>query len=481
VGTLQNSADKGRPRRFHRSGVAVPLSHSHAVRFYSQKRALITHVCDFLAPFLQRRNSAIAIATAPHCLALAERLQAAGLDPLRLAEEGKLIVLDAHETMARIMVDGRPDPGRFRSTIVPLLQQAAAGSDEGAVAVFGEIVALLCAQSNYKAAIRLEQLWNGLLREHSFSLLCAYPMTLFDSRKHRQAFRQVCREHSQVVPEETYPAAGDDADRLRSVALLQQRARALESEAQNRKQMEQMLRRAHQKVGRQTKILQTANHCLHELAARLLRLQEAERKRIARDLNENTNQKLAILSMNISVLQAEISLDRPDITGKLQRLRDDVHQISAELRTLSYVLHPPLLNEMGLESALRWYVEVFGQQSGISVNLQMARDLGRLSDAAEIAIFRLVQECLADVQRHRSSTTPHISVCRAKEHVQLLIRDEGRGIAPEKPSALESWVPSLGVRGMRERVADLGGKLEVLTHNNGTQVNVIIPNQSASA
>jgi signal transduction histidine kinase len=153
-----------------------------------------------------------------------------------------------------------------------------------------------------------------------------------------------------------------------------------------------------------------------------------------------------------------------------------VKQISTELRTLSYLLHPPLLDEVGLESALRWYVEGFAQRSNIRVHLELPKGLGRFSNEMEIAIFRVVQECLTNIHRHSGSATAAIKLRESSGDVVLEITDEGKGIAPEKLSQISSvGVAGVGLRGMRERIKDFGGELEIASDEKGTRVKMVVP------
>jgi two-component system NarL family sensor kinase len=217
---------------------------------------------------------------------------------------------------------------------------------------------------------------------------------------------------------------------------------------------------------------------LRQLSTRLMQVQDEERRRIARDLHDSTGQTLALLSMNLSVLEAEARRSNPKIAAGLSENAEIVRQISSELRTLSYLLHPPLLDEMGLESALQWYIEGFGQRSGIGVKFEL-RDLGRLSRELEIAIFRVVQECLTNVHRHSGSITATIQLYACSGSVILEVRDEGKGIAPEVLAQVASTgTPGVGLRGMRERIKDLGGELEIGSigsNRKGTEIRVSLP------
>jgi two-component system, NarL family, sensor kinase len=144
--------------------------------------------------------------------------------------------------------------------------------------------------------------------------------------------------------------------------------------------------------------------------------------------------------------------------------------MSNELRTTSYLLHPPLLDEMGLGAGLRWYIEGFKERSKIEVRLNIAENL-RLPADLEMMIFRVVQECLTNIHRHSGSATAAISLSNSGQKLTLQIRDEGKGIAPDKLTG----VAGVGLSGMRERVKGFGGELEILSDGQGTLVRAVIP------
>jgi len=229
-------------------------------------------------------------------------------------------------------------------------------------------------------------------------------------------------------------------------------------------------------IQEQAKTLEMANRDLRELSARLLQVQDNERRRIARDLHDSTGQILALLSMTLSGLQAEARKFSPGLADGLGQNVEIVRQVSTELRTLSYLLHPPLLDEMGLESALRWYVDGFGKRSGIKVTLDLPVKLGRLSRELETAIYRIVQECLTNIHRHSESPTAAIRLSQLPDQIALEVKDEGKGIAQEQLSKIASTgVTGVVLRGIRERITDFRGGLEITSRENGTLIKVVIP------
>jgi signal transduction histidine kinase len=252
----------------------------------------------------------------------------------------------------------------------------------------------------------------------------------------------------------------------------------------NRRREEQLRRQQgelEEKVSQRTAELDAANKSLRQLSGRLLQLQDDERRRIARELHDSVGQMLAALNMNLSAVSADIER----LTKTASTVTDSallVGELSKEIRTISHLLHPPLLDEAGLASALRWYVEGFIERSKIKVDLDIAPDLGRLPRELETAIFRVVQECLTNVHRHSESPTARIRVGYHGNEIRLEIADKGKGIPPEKRKAIATTgVPGVGIRGMRERVRQLGGVLEVQSDGNGTNVMVGLPLASASS
>src|ERR1700723_1222919 len=208
-----------------------------------------------------------------------------------------------------------------------------------------------------------------------------------------------------------------------------------------------------------------------EFASRLQSMQDDERKRLASDLHDSVGQTLAALSINIGIVQAQSQ--KLDSLGARAVSENAalVEQVSREIRTISHLLHPPLLDIAGLVSALRWYVDGFSERSKIKVDLHIPSDFGRLPDDVEIAIFRIVQECLTNIHRHSGSATAAIAVYRENDFLTVQVRDEGKGIPKEKQrDLLESGRAGIGFGGMRERLRQLDGSLEIQSEGRGTTV-----------
>jgi PAS domain S-box-containing protein len=213
-----------------------------------------------------------------------------------------------------------------------------------------------------------------------------------------------------------------------------------------------------------------------ELSGRLLQLQDEERRRVARELHDGAGQLLAALSMNNSVVAEERAKLSPETARRVEENRSLIDQALSEIRTVSYLLHPPLLDEVGLKSALSEYVHGFGQRSGICVGLEFPSDLERLPHVVELSLFRIVQECLTNIHRHSGSATARVSLTRLPGEIQLQVADEGRGIDPEiQERFFAGKSTGVGLQGMRERVRQIGGALQIHSNGKGTLVRVFLP------
>jgi len=221
-----------------------------------------------------------------------------------------------------------------------------------------------------------------------------------------------------------------------------------------------------------------AEESVRELSARLLQLQDEERRRLARELHDSTAQTLSAITLNLSVVKRYASFEKNTRASKaLAESVELARDAARELRTFSYLLHPPLLDEIGLAQALRWYVDGFVKRTKIRINLEMAENPSRLPCELEIALFRIVQECLTNIHRHSESSTAEIRLFQNDQRVVLEVRDRGKGILSGSLVQANAAGSTLGVgiRGMRERVRQLGGQIEFTPADPGTLVRTVIP------
>ena len=578
----------------------------HIVQLYTDDRFLVDVLSRYIGGALAVGDGAVVVATTSHQQELAKRLSARGLDTDRAAAQGRYVVLDASELMQRFIVNGTIDPARFNESIGNILRRVRATIDRDArIAVFGEMVALLWAEGKSQEAIRLEELWNALANHHSFSLLCAYPITGFNNGSHVEPFLRICEQHSSVVPSETFLALGSEEERLRSIAHLQQRAHALEqelalreSEARfrllveavrdyaifmldpegnisswnlgaerikgyksadiigrhfscfypeedvrsgkpqselviaakegrfedegwrlrkdgskfwanvvitairdnagkllgfakvtrditDRMQIHKALQREVTERREAENRLNESQKSLRQLSLHLLRTQDEERRRIGRDLHDSLGQYLAVLKVKLDTLARLVERKRDeaahDIASQCLVLTEDSIR---ELRTVSYLLYPPMLEELGLKSAIPWYLDGFSARSGIKTTFEVQGDVGRLPRDSELALFRVLQESLTNVHRHSGSATAHVRLLTQDGMGILQIEDNGKGM-PEHllEQSGPDWMgaPGVGLRGMNERLSQLGGRLEIVPKEHGTIVSAIVPVVDTSA
>jgi PAS domain S-box-containing protein len=227
--------------------------------------------------------------------------------------------------------------------------------------------------------------------------------------------------------------------------------------------------------------LRDSEKSLRDLSLHLLRTQDEERRRIGRDLHDSLGQSLAVLKMKLdslaSVIEKRNDDEARDDVSQCIRLADDSIK---ELRTISYLLYPPMLEEMGLKSAIAWYLDGFSARSGIKATLEVAPEFTRLAREAELALFRVLQESLTNVHRHSGSPMAEVRLLIKDGMGILEVRDQGKGLPRGLLEQLsEDWMGQLGVglRGMNERMRQLGGVLELTSAGKGTTVRAMVPVQ----
>ena len=253
-------------------------------------------------------------------------------------------------------------------------------------------------------------------------------------------------------------ALQESKDQLRALA------NSLESEVRARTRE---LEERNAEVNAQTEALRT-------LSRRLLQNQDEERRHFARELHDSAGQTLAALGMSVSALARVAKAKSPELAGMAVETLAIVEQLTREIRTTSYLLHPPLLDELGLVSAAEWYVRGLAER-GLSVNLTMSEDFGRLSSDLELVIFRLIQECLTNIHRHSNSKTAAIRLERQSNAICVEVQDRGQGMSPGRLAEIQSHGSGVGIRGMRERVRQFKGQMSIESDGSGTRIFVTFP------
>ena len=248
-----------------------------------------------------------------------------------------------------------------------------------------------------------------------------------------------------------------------------------------------------EQVQERTKELKTRNEDLQRsaeqvrrLTGRLLQLQDNERRRIARELHDSSGQILTAIGIDLANVAEQAKSKAvleaaPDLLRRVEETEELVQRLHRELRTTSYLLHPPLLDEAGLSSAVGWYVQGVSQRSGIEINFDISTNFGRLSRDLELVVFRIVQESLTNILRHSGAKQASIGIARLPEAITVEIEDSGKGIPPEKLAAVQSGAAGLGIRALRERLRPFNGELQIASGDSGTHIVVTIPQPQPAA
>ncbi len=402
----------------------------HFVQFYETDEFLLYSVSEYIATALRSGDAAVVVATKPHREGVEERLQASGLGLAAARADGQYVSLDADETLSRFMVAGEPDPGRFVEIIGDIISRAAEGGRQ--VRIFGEMVALLAGEGNHTAVVRLEELWNGLQKIHSFSLFCAYPMNQFSKEAPAQLLGDVCTEHSSVIPAESYAALSTPEDRLRAITALQQKAKWLEAETAERKRVEERLW-----------VALAAERAAREEAEVALRLRTEFLSIAGHDLRT----PITILSGHIQLLLARLKRE-----GELdpERLSHTLELVFGKVDKLSRLVNQ-LLDISRLEDG-----RLTLQRRPTDLPALLARVVSDARGLSDRHIFRLevppalqanvdalrLEQVLANLLDNAIRYSPEggpIDVLLSQgEHdtVEISVREHGVGIPPEKRKQL---------------------------------------------
>lgn len=262
---------------------------------------------------------------------------------------------------------------------------------------------------------------------------------------------------------------------VRSALLGRRRQHELREHLREREAAEEALRRAHHAL---ESLVEQRTAALRRLSVKLLRVQDEERRRIARELHDSLGQDLTAAKISLDMLAQDCRLESP----YLREAQTLVDRSISDTRTLSHLLHPPLLDEAGFASAAKWYVEGFGRRSGIVSHLELPEHLRRLSRATEIALFRILQEALTNVHRHSGSNAVEVRVTADTSDVLLTVKDFGAGVPAEVLDRFwKTGNVGVGLAGIRERLKELGGSLEIESSGQGTLLRVKIPIQECDS
>jgi PAS domain S-box-containing protein len=248
-------------------------------------------------------------------------------------------------------------------------------------------------------------------------------------------------------------------------------AEALETQVEFRTQE---LRRRNEEILEQSEQIR-------ELARQLLQMQDEERRHIARELHDSAGQTLVVLTLQLAQLVQDAKDTAPELAASAEGAAETAQQLLREIRTASYLLHPPLLEESGLAAAVKWYVQGLAERSGIEITFEIAEGFERFDPELELIIFRLVQESLTNVHRHSGSKSAQVRIARKDGNVILEVEDRGMGMSADRLAEVQSRGLGVGVRGMRERVRQFHGELNIDSNSSGTRISVTIPAVKAAS
>ncbi|MDP9338730.1 MAG: PAS domain S-box protein [Acidobacteriota bacterium] len=250
----------------------------------------------------------------------------------------------------------------------------------------------------------------------------------------------------------------------------QERFRVLAESLEN-----QVLARTSELEQRNSDVLMQSEQ-LRNLSVRLMETQDHERRHIARELHDSAGQIVAALLMNLGRIRRELSVSNPKLAQLAKETQTWAEDLNQEMRTTSYLLHPPLLDETGLRAALDWYVQGLKERANLDVTLNIHEDFERPTRDMELTVFRVVQECLTNIHRHSGSKTAQIRIAREDTNVVIEVQDAGRGISAENLSKIQARGTGVGLRGVRERVRQFGGVVRMESQEgSGTTVFVSLP------
>lgn len=394
----------------------------HFVQFYEADGFLLNSLSGFVGSAITAGDAAIVVATKAHRDGLEELLIANGIDLASARATGKYVALDAADTLSKFMVDGLPVTTRFNEVLGGVLTSVTDGRSR--IRTFGEMVALLWSEGNYNAAIRLEELWNDLLKSYSFSLFCAYPMHGFESEKLEQSHNGVCQAHTRVIPAESYGGLADQDDRLRAIARLQQKARSLQAEIKEREQVEERLRLS--LVGEQMARAEaeTANRMKDQFLATVSH-------ELRTPLNAIIGWSHLLRSGNLDKTTADRALETIDRNAKSQaQLIEDILDVSRVITGKLRLNTEPVDIASVINAAIdsvQLAVDAKDIQLAVTLDPSARHTIGDSSRLQQVVWNLLVNA----IKFTPSGGHIEVKVGRSGRNLKIRVRDTGEGISSE--------------------------------------------------
>jgi signal transduction histidine kinase len=472
-----NSEPSANAARLSQSPPDLRSEFRHTVQFYYDDSYLLQSLSEFVRSALAAGKSVVVIATRSHRLDLADGLRQQGVNLTLAIEHGRYLTRDANELLDRIIVNGVPDPKLFAGVIgelVDVSRTCATATCDQPLAIFEETLALLLERHEARAAPSLEQLWNQFSLRYSFQLLCAYRIASFDSHTDTEIFLQICAEHDIVFPAEGYPEHADENARLRTIAVLQQTEQVLKKEAGERHMAEAQSREVEsekQRLLQEIRKHESVEQDLRKFTRRLLTARDEEQRRIASELHENMAQLVAALSLYFGVLNQEKASLNPRLAKAVASSRSISDNLLNEIRRLSRLLHPPTLDDMGLGSALKEYVDQKLSSRGVPVELEISPDLGRFDRDFEITVYRIIEEALSNINPRSEGAFAGLRLIRSESSLFIEIESHSSGNAGEASQHRSEK----RFTGIHERVLEHGGTVHFTSNPTGTLISVTLP------
>ncbi|MBA2703567.1 MAG: MEDS domain-containing protein [Blastocatellia bacterium] len=394
----------------------------HFVQFYETDGFLLNSLSGFIGSAIKSDDAAIVIATEAHRAGLDELLLANGVDLTGAKTTGQYLSLDAADTLSQFMVDGAPEPKRFKEVLGGIITSVTDG--RARVRAFGEMVSLLWAEGNHAGAIRLEELWNELQNAHSFSLFCAYPMNGFAGEQFVASHGDVCTAHSRVIPTESYPGVSDPDARLRAIAQLQQKAKSLEKEIQERARAEEALRLALVREQMARSEAQVANRMKDEFLATVSH-------ELRTPLNAIIGWSHLLRSGRLDEATVAKAVETIDRNAKSQaQLIEDILDVSRMITGKLKLNNEPVDLAAVINAAIdSVQLAADGKEIQVAVTLDpSARHT--IGDANRLQ--QVVWNLLANAIKFTPANGRiEVKVERAGRNAQLCVSDTGQGISPE--------------------------------------------------
>jgi excisionase family DNA binding protein len=399
----------------------------HFVMFYEADGFLVDGVVDFIGPALKAGERAIVVATPAHCASIAEGLRTEAIDVSQVLADGKYLAVDAAQTLSRFMVDGVPDPAMFEEVLVGLLRGWAASSDRPRI--FGEMVALLVAEGKPENALALEGLWNWQAKKHAFALMCAYPMHQLGGAPLGSVLDGVCREHSTVVPAESYSVLDNTDARLRAIAALQQKAASLEREVAERRRVEQQLH-----------VALAAERAARSEVEAALRVREEFLSIASHELRTPITVLRAQAQLSLRRLERNGDLDPERVGHALRKMgsqADKLARLVSQLLDVSRLDGGKLQLELNTTNLAQLVDQVVAAARSLSADKHTISVTAPAAVECEVDALRL-EQVLTNLIDNAIKYSPHggavdvVLTQPGPDSVELVVRDYGLGIPVDK-------------------------------------------------